>query len=73
MMGFFSLHRRFQADSRAHSASYPGGSGGEGALSSVVKRTGRETDHSLSSSSEINNAWSYISTPSIRFHGVVFN
>jgi hypothetical protein len=31
----------------------------------------READHSTSSSVEIKNAWSYTSTPPIRFHGVV--
>jgi hypothetical protein len=40
-----------------------------GALSLGVKRPGRETDHS--SSAEVKNAWSYPSTPPIRFHGVV--
>jgi hypothetical protein len=37
------------------------------ALSLVVKRTGRETDHSPE------NAWSYISTPPIRLNGVVLS
>jgi hypothetical protein len=34
-----------------------------GALSLGVKRPGRETDHSLSSTAEVKNAWSYNSTP----------
>jgi len=33
----------------------------------------READHSLPSSSEVKNAWSFISTHPIRFHGVVLN
>jgi hypothetical protein len=31
-------------------------------LSPEVKRLGREADHSLSSSAEVKNTWSYIST-----------
>jgi hypothetical protein len=42
-----------------------------GALSLVVKRPEREADHSPPSSAEVKNAWSYISTPPIRIHGVV--
>jgi hypothetical protein len=34
-----------------------------GALSLGVKRPGREADHSPPSSTEVNNAWSYTSTP----------
>jgi hypothetical protein len=34
---------------------------------------GREADHSLPSNAEVKNAWSYISIPAIRFHGVVLN
>jgi hypothetical protein len=34
-----------------------------GALSLGVKRPGREADHSLPSSAEVKNAWSYTSTP----------
>jgi hypothetical protein len=34
---------------------------------------GREDDHSPPSSAEVNNAWSYTSTPSIRLRGVVVN
>jgi hypothetical protein len=40
-----------------------------GALSLWVKRPGREADHSLPSSAEVKNAWSYTSTPPIRLHG----
>jgi hypothetical protein len=34
-----------------------------GAVSLGVKRPGREADHSSPSSAEVNNAWSYTSTP----------
>jgi hypothetical protein len=44
-----------------------------GALSPGVKHPGHEADHSPPSSSEVKNAWSYISTPPIRLHGVMFN
>jgi hypothetical protein len=36
-----------------------------GALSSGVKRPGREADHSPPSSDEVKNAWGYTSTPNI--------
>jgi hypothetical protein len=41
------------------------------AFSLGVKRPGREADHSPPSNTEVINAWSYISTPPIRLHGVV--
>jgi hypothetical protein len=41
-----------------------------GAFPLGVRRPGRETDHSLPSSAEVKNAWSYTSTPPIRLHGV---
>jgi hypothetical protein len=44
-----------------------------GALSLEVKRPGREADHSLPSSAEVKNAWSYTSTPAIRLDGVVLS
>jgi hypothetical protein len=44
-----------------------------GVLISGVKRPRREADHSPSSGAEVKNAWSYISAPSTRFHGVVLN
>jgi hypothetical protein len=44
-----------------------------GALTSWVKRPGREADHSPASSDEVKYAWSYTSTALIRFHGVVLN
>jgi hypothetical protein len=37
------------------------------------KAAGREADHSPPSSAEAKNAWSYISTPPIRLHGVVLS
>jgi hypothetical protein len=43
------------------------------ALFSGVKRMGREADHSPISSDEIKNDWTYISTPSIRLHGLLRN
>jgi hypothetical protein len=36
-----------------------------------VKQLGRELDHSPLPSTEIKNAWSYTSTPTIRLHGMV--
>jgi hypothetical protein len=44
-----------------------------GALSLGVKRSGREADHSPSSSPEVKNAWNYISTPPVRLRGVVLS
>jgi hypothetical protein len=44
-----------------------------GALSLGVKRPGCESDHSPPSSAEVKNAWSYISTPPVRLHGVVLS
>jgi hypothetical protein len=38
-----------------------------GSLSLGVKRPGREADHSLPSSAEVKNAWSYTSTPQYVF------
>jgi hypothetical protein len=44
-----------------------------GALSVGVKRLGRDTDRSPPSNAEVKNAWSYISTPSIRLYGVMLS
>jgi hypothetical protein len=44
-----------------------------GALSLGIKGPGREADHSSPSSAEVNNAWSYTSTPPLRLHGVVLS
>jgi hypothetical protein len=48
----FSLFHRVQTESRAQSASYPVGTG---ALSLVIRRPRRETDHSPPFSAEVNN------------------
>jgi hypothetical protein len=37
------------------------------------ERPGRKVDHSLPSSAEVKNAWSYTSTPPVRLHGVVLS
>jgi hypothetical protein len=44
-----------------------------GAVYVGVKRPGREADHTLPSSAEVKNAWSYTSTPSVHLHGVVLS
>jgi hypothetical protein len=46
-----------------------------GTLTPRVKRPGRETGHSLPSSAEFNNAWSYTSTSTlpVRLHGVALS
>jgi len=76
------LHRkllgRFNVDSYNASMSalrptQPPGQRILGALSLGVKRPDREADHASPSSAEVKNAWSYISTPPIRFHGVVLS
>jgi hypothetical protein len=64
--GNFSLHHRVQTGSGAHPASYPMATR---TLSLGVKWPGREADHAPPSSTEVNNAWSYTSTPPIRLHG----
>jgi hypothetical protein len=38
-----------------------------------VKRPARETDHPPPTSAEVKKMWIYISTPSLRLHGVVLN
>jgi hypothetical protein len=58
--GKFYPHHRVQNGSGAHPASYSVGTGGS---FHVVKRPGREADHSPPSSAEVKNVWSYISTP----------
>jgi hypothetical protein len=68
--GNFSLHHRVQNDSGAHSASYPMGTRGS---FPGVKRPRSEADNSPPSSFEVKNAWSYISTTPIRFHGVALS
>jgi len=69
-MGFFSLHYRVQTYSGATQSTIqlvPG------ALTSGIKWPGREADHLPPSSSDIKNACSYTSIPSIRLHGMVLN
>jgi hypothetical protein len=66
--GNFSLGHSFQTGSGAHPASYPTDTGRS---FPGVKRPGREADHSLPSSAEVKNAWSYTSTPPIHLHSVV--
>jgi hypothetical protein len=44
-----------------------------GAPSLGVKWPGGEADHSLPPSAKVNNAWSYISTPTIRLRGMVLS
>jgi hypothetical protein len=46
---------------------------GGGVLPPEVKRPGREADHLPPTSAEVNYAWSYASTLSIRLHGVVLS
>jgi hypothetical protein len=68
--GNFSLHYRVHNGSGAHPASYTTGTGDP---SLGVKWSGREADHSPPASAEVKNAWSYISNPRIRLHGVVLS
>jgi hypothetical protein len=44
-----------------------------GTLTPKIKRPGLEDDHSLPSSDEVKNAWSYTSIPPIRLHGAVLS
>jgi len=44
-----------------------------GALPLFLKWPGREADHSPQSSAEVKYSWNYISTPSIRLHGMVLS
>jgi len=39
----------------------------------VWKRPWSQADHAPPSGTEVNNVWSYTSTPPIRLHGVVFS
>jgi hypothetical protein len=56
----FSVHHSIQTSSGAHPASYPVGTR---VLSVGVQWPGYEANHSLPSSAEVKNAWSYISMP----------
>jgi hypothetical protein len=44
-----------------------------GVLSLMVKRPGREADHSPPPSSKVKKAWSYTSTPPLPLHSVVLS
>jgi len=44
-----------------------------GALNSGVKQSGLEVDHSYPPSAEFKSVWSYTSSPTISFHGMVFS
>jgi hypothetical protein len=44
-----------------------------GDLTLGIKRLEREADHSISSSAEVKNAWSYTSIFLTRLHGVVLS
>jgi len=44
-----------------------------GTLCLKVKYMGHEADHSLPSSAEVKNAWSYVSTPLISLNGMVLS
>jgi hypothetical protein len=68
--GNFSLHHCVQTGFETHPASYPVGTKGS---FTGVKRPGREADHSPPYNVEVKNAWRYISSPSIRLHGVVLS
>jgi hypothetical protein len=65
--GNFSLHHRVQNGSGAHQPPYPIGNG---AVSLGVKRPGRETDHSPSSSAEVKEYLELCLHSPIRLHGV---
>jgi hypothetical protein len=55
-----SLFQNLQRGSGVHTTTY---SAGTGRFSPTVKRSGRETDHSNASSTDVNNEWNYTSTP----------
>jgi hypothetical protein len=67
---YFSLRHCVQTGSGAHPASYQMDTGGS---FQEVNRPGREADHSLPSSAEVRNVWSYTSTPSVCLHDVVLS
>jgi hypothetical protein len=59
-----------KTSTRALGTTQPSNSVGTVALSSRVKRSGRETDHSPLSSAEVKNGWCYTSIPPACLHGV---
>jgi len=62
-------HEHILFRSGAHPASYQMGTRG----SFPGSKAGRDATHSPPSSAEVKNAWSCISTPPVRFHGVVLS
>jgi len=64
----FSLHHRVQSSS---GSSQPPIRWVPEAFSLGVKRPSREADHSSQYNAEVNNTWSYTSSPAIHFLGVV--
>jgi hypothetical protein len=60
----FSLLHVVQTGSGVNPPSYPMGTG---ALSSEVKRLGREADHSPPASAEVKKTWIYTSIPPYAF------
>jgi hypothetical protein len=68
--GSFSLRCHVHTGCGTQPASFPMCTG---ALYLGVKRPGRQIDHSPPPRAEVNNAWSYTSTPPLRLHGVVLS
>jgi len=74
------IHKRIRArenfifskpSTRALGTIQPSNSIGTAALSSQVKRSGRETDHSPLSSAEVKNGWCYTSIPPECLHDML--
>jgi len=63
---FYRRHHCSHTDSGTHPASYPTDTGD---ISPGAKRLGYEADHLTPYSAEVNNAWTYISTPPYVFMG----
>jgi hypothetical protein len=63
----FSLCHPIQTDCRAHPAPLRGSRGWG------VKQPEHEADHSPPCSAEVQNAWSYTTTPPIHLYGVVLS
>jgi hypothetical protein len=66
----FFFHHRVQTGSGVHPSLYPMGNRGS---FSVIKRPGREAEHSSPSNVEVKNAWNSTSAPPIRLSGVVIS
>jgi hypothetical protein len=69
--GIFYVRHSVQTGSRAHSASYPTDIGSS--FTGGERAWGREAEHSPPTSAEVKNAWSHISTPTMRLRVVVLN